>query len=80
MLEKRRYQAYITDALMIIAESNAQAYGGRTMKERWVDAYIPKDTRTGAEIASDVIKRAGLLAKDGDAHGLDGSGGEAVTG
>lgn len=32
------------------------------MMQRWVDVITPKkqDTRTGAEIAADVIKKAGL--------------------
>ena len=32
------------------------------MTQRWVDVITPKnqDTRTGAEIAADVIKKAGL--------------------
>lgn len=53
---------YVTDALKIIGENTARYAGGSHMTQRWADVITPKnqDTRTGAEIAADVIKKAGL--------------------
>ena len=53
---------YVTDALKLLGENTARYAGGSHMLQRWVDAISPKkqDTRTGAEIAADVIKKAGL--------------------
>ena len=65
-MDERRYRAYITDALMAIAENTARFAGGRTMSGRWYDAYKPVDTRTGDEIALDIIQRAGLKPRGGD--------------
>ena len=65
-MEERRYRAYITDALMAIAENTARFAGGQTMRGRWYDAYAPQDTRTGDEIALQVIQGAGLHYQGGD--------------
>lgn len=56
------YRAYVTDALKIIAENTAKYAGGSHPKVRYIDLVDPKpkDTRSGAEIAADVIKKAGL--------------------
>lgn len=62
-MDERRYRAYITDALMAIAENTARFNGGKTMTGRWNDAYKPVDTRSGDEIAVDVIRNAGLQAR-----------------
>lgn len=52
------YRVYVTDTLKAISGANAR-YAD------WIDQK-PKDTRTGAEIAADVIKKAGLkLVKKG---------------
>lgn len=53
---------YVTDALKLLGENTARYAGGNHMLQRWVDVISPKkqDTRTGAEIAADVIKKAGL--------------------
>ena len=52
----------MTDALKVIGENTAKSANGGYIKDRWIDIIEPKemDTRTGAEIASDVIKKAGL--------------------
>lgn len=65
-MEERRYRAYITDALMAIAENTARFAGGQTMRGRWYQAYEPQDTRTGDEIALQVIQGAGLHYQGGD--------------
>lgn len=53
---------YVTDSLRIMGENTAKYAGGSYIRERWVDIVSPKkkDTRTGEEIVSDVIKKAGL--------------------
>lgn len=53
---------YVTDALKLLGENTARYAGGSHMMQRWADVITPKkqDTRTGAEIAADVIKKAGL--------------------
>lgn len=60
---------YVTDSLRIMGENTAKYAGGSYIRERWVDIVSPKkkDTRTGEEIVSDVIKKAGLkvVSKDG---------------
>ena len=53
---------YVTDALKLLGENSARYAGGSHMTQRWVGVITPKkqDTRTGAEIAADVIKKTGL--------------------
>lgn len=48
----------MTDCLRAIAGANE-----RYME--WIASSKPADNRTGAEIAADVIKKAGLIVKDG---------------
>lgn len=58
----------MTDALQAISESAAKYAGGPYIQTRYADVIKPKpkDTRTGNEIAADVIKKAGLkLVKKG---------------
>lgn len=64
-MDERRYLAYVTDALMAITENTARFNGGSTMRGRWMDYYMPVDTRTGDEIAIEVIKNTGLRPKGG---------------
>lgn len=56
------YRVYVTDALKLLEENTARYFGGNHMTQRWIDSITPKkqDTRNGAEIAADVIKKAGL--------------------
>ena len=61
--EERLYRAYLTDALKAIGENTAKAVNGAYLSVRWVDLAEGKhqtDTRSGDEIAADIIKRAGL--------------------
>ena len=55
------YRVYVTDCLKLIAENT----GNISLKLRYYDIINPKkeDTRTGDEIVSDIIKRAGLVVK-----------------
>lgn len=58
--EEKQYRVYITDALMVIANNVCNVAGGQQIKTRYQDLGKPQDTRTGNEIAVDVMKRAGL--------------------
>lgn len=59
-VEEKIYKAYVTDLIKSIAESI-----GVEVNDRYADLIdnTSKDTRTGDEIALDVIKRAGLKVK-----------------
>ena len=52
----------MADSLRVITENTAKYSGGNYIKNRWIETIAPKkrDARTGAEIATDVIKKAGL--------------------
>lgn len=62
--EEKQYRVYITDALMVIANNTARAFGGSTVTMRYSDIIKPQDTRTGDDIAVDVMQRAGLTFKE----------------
>lgn len=57
------YRVYVTDALKLLTENTAKYAGGSHLTKRWDDLVEkkPVDTRTGAEIARDVINAAGLV-------------------
>jgi hypothetical protein len=57
------YRIYVTDCLRMISENTANVVKGNYMAERYANVYKrpTKDDRSGAEIAADVIKRAGLV-------------------
>lgn len=57
------YRVYVSDALKLIAENTEKYAGGSHLTKRWADIVKqkPADKRTGAEIARDVIKAAGLV-------------------
>ena len=60
------YRNYVTDTLKMINDNLTKIYGGQYMKTRYADMVEPKkqDTRTGDEIARDIIKRAGLKLRE----------------
>lgn len=58
--KEKQYRSYIADSLMMICNNIAGAFVGNTITTRYVDLGKPVDTRSGNEIAVDVIKRAGL--------------------
>lgn len=58
--EQKQYHVYVTDVLMTIANNVCNIAGGEKIKTRYQDLGKPQDTRTGNEIAADVMKRAGL--------------------
>ena len=62
--EEKQYRIYLTDALMVIANNTARAFGGSTVTMRYLDIIKPQDTRTGDDIAVDVMQRAGLTFKE----------------
>jgi len=57
------YRVYMSDALKLITENTGKYAGGSHLTKRYADIMTqkPADTRTGAEIARDVIKAAGLV-------------------
>lgn len=76
--EELRFRAYLTDAIKALTENtthyiipgiqDAISYGAY-MPERWIDGvktWEKEDTRTGDEVAEDVIRRAGLTLKGGN--------------
>lgn len=56
------YRIYVTEALRMTAENTAKFSGGIYPTSSYLDSISPKeeDTRTGEEIAADIIKRAGI--------------------
>ena len=57
-MEKRLFYCYTTDMLKAIVE-----IFGAGVNSRFADFYEEEDTRTGDEIALDIIRRAGLKGK-----------------
>lgn len=66
LLKDRRindeWRVYVGECLRTVTENTAKYVGGSYMTTKWADIVDPKpkDTRSGAEIAADVIKKAGL--------------------
>lgn len=62
---EEEFRYYVTDSLMYINESVANALGGTYLQGRFADMFKEKaeDDRTGDEIALEVIKRAGLKTR-----------------
>ena len=58
--ERRRFHAYVTDALMLLTENTARAAGGRRLTRRWAEGFASADERSGAELAAGVMRAAGL--------------------
>lgn len=58
------YRFYVTDALWMLCSNTAAQSGGRYLEARFCDVVTGQigkaDTRSGEEIALDVIRRAGL--------------------
>ena len=70
--EEQLYRAYLTDALKAIGENTAKAVNGAYLSVRWADIAEGRhqtDTRSGDEIAADIIKRAGLSFAGEEAEG-----------
>lgn len=64
-LQAETYRVYVTDSLRTISENTARFGGGAVTKLRYYDVIHPneEDTRTGDEIAADIIAGAGLKLK-----------------
>lgn len=61
-IDRRRlkFEVYVTDMLKVLAETQ-----GATVTERYHDMlFRVEDTRSGDEIAADIILRAGLKFKE----------------
>ena len=56
------YRIYVTDCLRMVAENTAKLSKGTYTVAKFEDIINPKpiDNRTGEEIASDIIKNAGI--------------------
>ncbi len=56
------YRIYVTDCLRMATENAAKMSQGSYTVARFYDIINPKpiDTRSGDEIAADIIKRAGI--------------------
>ncbi len=65
-IREERYKVYVSDTLKLINDNLAKAVGGNVIKARYAELLDKKkeDTRTGDEVARDVIKRAGLKLKE----------------
>lgn len=62
LVDRRRlkFEAYVTDILKGLAEMN-----GARIDKRYIETlYVVEDTRSGDEIAADIILRAGLRFKE----------------
>lgn len=64
--EEKQYRSYIADVLMTLNNNLVSAWGGMKITTRYMDLNKPVDTRTGDEIAEDVMKRAGLTFAEED--------------
>lgn len=65
--EQRRFQVYITDALMIMNNNIQRAFGGAKITQRYADYFVKKkeDKRSAKQIVQDTMRKAGLtFAKD----------------
>lgn len=60
--KEQAFRVYVTDALKCLSENTVRVAGGSVINVRYFDMLHPEqmDTRTGDEIAADVIKKAGL--------------------
>lgn len=56
------YRIYVTDCLRMITQNTAHKEGDHYITAEYSELIDPnpKETRTGDEIAADVIKRAGI--------------------
>lgn len=65
--EELIYKRYMADGLKYVTESISQAFGGKYLHVSFFDLIDNNKkqtaTRTGEEIAADVIKKAGLVVK-----------------
>lgn len=71
-VEDEAYRVYTTDALRTISESTAHFGGSGYITARYYDLVHPQpeDNRSGEEIASDILERAGVTVTGGDADEL----------
>lgn len=56
------YRIYVSEALRIVTENTAKSYGGSYLDEKFSEIISGKqiDNRSGDEIVSDIINRAGI--------------------
>ena len=66
--EELIYKRYMADGLKYVTESISQAFGGKYLYVSYFDLINNNKkqtvTKAGEEIATDVIKRAGLVVMD----------------
>ena len=61
-IENEVFKSYIAECLRTLTENTAKISGGSYINAKFSDIINPKpkDNRTGAEIAAEIIKKAGL--------------------
>lgn len=60
-------RGYVTDCLMAISQNTAPlSSAGKLMEKRFAEemGWVKADSRTGDEIAMDIIRRAGLKVQE----------------
>ena len=58
--KEKQYRTYMADVLMTINNNLARAFGGNMVTVKYADLNKPVATRSGDDIAVDVMKAAGL--------------------
>lgn len=57
---EKQYRTYMADVLMTLNNNLARAFGGNMVTVKYADLNKPVDTRSGDDIAVDVMTAAGL--------------------
>lgn len=58
--KEKQYRTYIADVLMTLNNNVAKVLGGNVVTVKYADLNKPVDTRSGDDIAVDVMTAAGL--------------------
>lgn len=58
--KEKQYKTYMADVLMTLNNNLARAFGGNLITVKYADLNKPADTRSGDDIAVDVMTAAGL--------------------
>lgn len=58
--KEKQYRTYMADVLMTLNNNLARAFGGNLITVKYADLNKPADTRSGDDIAVDVMTAAGL--------------------
>lgn len=55
--KQKAFETYIATAVEIIAENTSRINGGKTMNRHYSEIFKKRDTRTGKEIAEEVLRK-----------------------